>query len=111
MLSYLLHPSRQLLLSTVLLSLASVSYAQPVGEKARPELPSRLQYLSPLRTYKPYVDQPVESWREANDLVGRIGGWRSYAKEIQTGVPAKDTVTAPVPVADPHAGHHGASKP
>lgn len=109
--SCLHHPSRQLLLSTVLLALASVSYAQPAGQRTRPEQPSRLQYVSPLRAYKPYADQPVESWREANDLVGRIGGWRSYAREIQTGVPAKDTVNAPAPAADPHAGHHGASKP
>ncbi|OGA96646.1 MAG: hypothetical protein A2Z55_06845 [Burkholderiales bacterium RIFCSPHIGHO2_12_63_9] len=40
-----------------------------------------LEYVSELGKYQPYADQPVQSWREANDQVGRIGGWRSYAKE------------------------------
>lgn len=35
----------------------------------------------PLPDYRPYRDEPVASWREANDTVGRIGGWKTYAKE------------------------------
>jgi len=36
-------------------------------------------------------DKPV-SWREANGLVGSIGGWRVYAREAQQPTPAN---TAP----------------
>ena len=36
-------------------------------------------------------DKPV-SWREANGLVGSIGGWRVYAREAQQATPAS---TAP----------------
>jgi hypothetical protein len=69
-------------------------------------LPTQLQYASPLRAYQAYADEPVQSWREANDRVSRIGGWRTYAREASTNEPVKAE-----PAANPHAGHHGADKP
>jgi hypothetical protein len=68
--------------------------------------PTKLQYASALASYQGYTDQAVQSWREANDRVGRIGGWRAYAKEAATGQPAPDTP----PAANPHAGHHEGGK-
>lgn len=104
----------KLVLPCILLSLAGASHAQTTADAARPALPTKLQYVSPLRAYKAYADQPVESWREANDRVGRIGGWRAYAKEIQTGEPAKgatqDPTQRPASPADPHGGPHGGAK-
>lgn len=105
---------RQLVLPCLLLTLGGASSAQTAADATRPALPTKLQYLSPLRAYKAYADQPVESWLEANDRVGRIGGWRAYAREIQTGEPAKqgpqDTVKGSASPADSHAGHHGEAK-
>ena len=105
---------RQLVLPGILLS-AGMAMAQTAADATQPSLPSKLQYVSPLRAYKAYADQPVESWREANDRVGRIGGWRAYAKEAQTGVSAKDAPQEPArppsSAADPHAGHHQEAKP
>ncbi len=69
-------------------------------------LPTTLQYQSAISAYQAYTDQPVQSWRETNDRVGQIGGWRAYAKEVTMGVPAKES-----PVADPHSGHHRGAKP
>ena len=40
-------------------------------------------YRSAFEGYRRYDDQPVGSWREANDLVGRIGGWQAYSREGQ----------------------------
>lgn len=88
-------PLRQLLVPVVML-LTSVSYAQPGNEATAPRLPSTLQYVSPLRTYKAYAEQPVESWQSANERVRRIGGWRAYAREIQTGKPANESRQEPV---------------
>ena len=31
--------------------------------------------------YHGLADEKVGSWREANDTVGRIGGWKAYARE------------------------------
>ncbi|NDE02117.1 MAG: hypothetical protein EBZ91_10305 [Gammaproteobacteria bacterium] len=69
-------------------------------------MPTRLQYSSTLASYKGYADQAVQSWREANDRVGLIGGWRTYAKEAAAGQSAPATP----PAADPHAGHHEGGK-
>ena len=31
--------------------------------------------------YRGLADEHVGSWREVNDTVGRIGGWKAYARE------------------------------
>lgn len=43
----------------------------------------RLVYRSSLRDLPRLTEQPVASWRAANDAVTRIGGWRSYLREAQ----------------------------
>jgi len=60
-----------------------------------------LRYHSALERYQPYKEQPVQSWRDANDNVGRIGGWRVYAKEAAApeGGAANEGATVP------HTGH------
>lgn len=93
---------------------------------AEPQPPAgALTYRSALADYQPYQAQPVRPWRETNDEVGCIGGWRVYAREaagtaaIQA-QPAGALAPAPAsepkptsapakapPGADPHAGHHG----
>ncbi|RPH65205.1 MAG: hypothetical protein EHM83_06960 [Burkholderiales bacterium] len=40
-----------------------------------------LQYRSGFGDYRRLADEPVGSWSEANDRVGRIGGWKVYARE------------------------------
>lgn len=101
----------------VLLTSASAAQTKTEPEPLKPALPTQLQYSSPIGTYQAYEDQPVQSWRDANDRVGRIGGWRAYAKEIETGEPASPKNEEPTPsknaapAKDPHAGHHGGSKP
>jgi len=38
-------------------------------------------YRSAFDGYRRFTDEPVKSWKDANDNVGRIGGWKTYAKE------------------------------
>ena len=70
-----------------------------------------LRFESVLSRYKPMTDQKLGSWREANDTVTRIGGWRTYLKEAQapevteSSVPAAPVKPAAPPTANPHAGH------
>lgn len=44
-----------------------------------------MAYRSAFDGYKGLTEQPLQSWRESNDTVGRIGGWQSYAREGQGG--------------------------
>ncbi len=67
---------------------------------------------------------PPIGWREANDAVARIGGWRAYAREAQqpelarppaptAAVPSPAAAAPPPPRPSGHAGHghHGGGQP
>lgn len=87
------------------------SSATHTGSAAVTTATSPLRFESTLSRYKPMTDQKLGSWREANDTVTRIGGWRTYLKEAQT--PDSKSITpvivpdaAATPVAPtPHSGH------
>ncbi len=87
-----------------------------------------LSYESSFSRYRRLGDEKPVSWREANDTVARIGGWRVYAREAQQAdpgpgsKPAESTpVAAPTSVAAPtgketpmpagHSGHGGHKTP
>ena len=88
---------------------ATVANAQLRADPADPSarVPA-ITYRSPFADYRLLGEEAVGDWRAANDEVGRIGGWREYAREVQEtgskpGVPAgKPTPGAPAP------GGHGA---
>jgi hypothetical protein len=42
-----------------------------------------LSYRSSFARYRAFSDDKPLSWREANDAVARIGGWRVYTREAQ----------------------------
>ena len=63
--------------------------AQPAATSARPDpldakasVPT-LSYESSFSQYRRMGDEKPVSWRDANDTVTRIGGWRVYAREAQ----------------------------
>ena len=41
-------------------------------------------YRSPFDGYQRFTQEQVGSWKAANENVGRIGGWREYAKESRS---------------------------
>jgi hypothetical protein len=76
-------------------------------------------YRSAFEGYRAFTDEPVRPWRETNDAVGRIGGWKAYARETQAPdaqpatAPAAASASAPVPAAagGGHSTHHTPAKP
>lgn len=99
--------------ATVLLA-AGLAHAQPQVPTASPA--PALEQRSEFNAYRAYQDQPVSSWREANDTVARIGGWRTYAKEASqpqgaaASQPESGRDRAPEPPRSQpagHSGHHG----
>ncbi len=56
--------------------------AQAAGEKTAAE-PAQEALAAPFDKYQNFRDEPVADWREANDRVGEIGGWRTYLREAQ----------------------------
>jgi hypothetical protein len=66
-------------------------------------------YRSALEGYKPFADEKVAPWAQSNATVGRIGGWRAYAREASEGQspaePATQPPAQPAGNAVPAAGH------
>ena len=53
------------------------------GTAQTPATPAPLAYKSAFEGYQPFTDDKTVNWKEANDNVARIGGWRAYAKQAQ----------------------------
>ena len=112
-------------LTAGLLTAALAANAQPVARvvKLDPLDPKAsvpvVTYESSFSQYRRLGDEKPVSWREANDTVARIGGWRVYAREAQQPDPAPGSKPAePTPVAAPTgkdapmpAGHGGHKAP
>lgn len=59
-------------------SAAGYPKADPLDASA--EVPA-VRVRSSFAGYHGLADEKVGSWREANDTVGQIGGWKAYARE------------------------------
>jgi len=74
--------------------------ADPLNAKA--QVPAAT-HKSALSGYRPAGEVKVGSWREANDAVARIGGWRAYAREASQPEATPASAAAPAPGATPAA--------
>ena len=85
--------------------------APPTNTPSMSNPVATLNFESVFARYKPMTDQKLGSWREANDTVTRIGGWRAYLKESQApevtapASPAAPSKPAAPTAANPHADH------
>ena len=57
------------------------------------------------KRYPPFSDDKGFPWKEANDTVGKVGGWRAYAKEAQDPQTPGTQPPAAAGASAPHAGH------
>lgn len=60
------------------------------------------RHVPALSGYRPLSEAPVGSWKDANERVNRIGGWRAYARESAQPASAPASAPASSPAA---AGH------
>ena len=100
---------RSALLAASLLATLTAAQAQPAATAARPDpldpkasVPT-LRYESSFAQYRRLGEEKPVSWRDANDTVTRIGGWRVYAREAQQPDPAPTTAPTSAPPAAPAA--------
>lgn len=95
---------------------ATTTRPDPLDPKAR--VPAT-RYESSLAQFRRSSDDKPVAWRDANDAVARIGGWRVYAREAQQPDPASSTMprpaqapaSAPAATAKPAPAGHGGHKP
>lgn len=70
----------------------AVARPDPLNPKA--EVPA-LAYRSAFQGYRPNAEAELGSWKDANQTVHQVGGWRAYAKEARQA----DEAAAPTPAA------------
>ena len=75
-------------LGFVLLAASAGAAAQPSAGPGRPEptdarapVPPAV-HQSPFAHYRPFAAEVLGPWKAVNDEVGRIGGWKVYAREV-----------------------------
>jgi len=67
-------------------------------------------HRSAFKDYRRLDEAPAVRWRDANDTVDRIGGWRSYAREAAAPAPSAAPAAASAPRTPPRppaTGHDG----
>jgi hypothetical protein len=83
----------------------STARADPLDAKATT---TPLVYRSAFTGYKKLeAESPPMAWRDANDAVERIGGWRAYAREAN----AAASAPAPAPSSPPASAPERATRP
>lgn len=94
-------PALPLVALALLAGLAGAQTAQP----PMPPASAVPAYRSAMEGYRPFADEKPAPWKESNDNVGRIGGWRVYAKEAQGGASGVAPARPAASAAEPHGGH------
>lgn len=91
---------------------ASASLAQADPLDPRTPVP-QASYRSSLSSAPALDEAKLGSWRDANDTVTRIGGWREYAREAQRVTPSNTASpsSAPAPTAPPAGAGAASSAP
>lgn len=74
---------------------AASATTRPNPLDAKASVPA-LNYRSAFAGYRGFSDDKLLSWREANEAVARIGGWRAYAREAQQSETKPSNTPAPV---------------
>ena len=101
------HPSRSGLAALATVAACALLTGLAQAQPAAPSRPDPLDASAPvplatpvsaLARYRPAGDVNVGSWKDANDTVTRIGGWRAYAREGQAPAQAP---SAAMPAATP----------
>lgn len=54
----------------------------------------QLIYQSPFTDYRVLGEDKKIPWQDANDKVGKIGGWRAYAREAAAAIKAREAASA-----------------
>lgn len=95
-------------LAAALVALPAAASAGPPDDPLNPQAavpPAR--HDTSLARYRPAGQIEVAPWKATNDAVGRIGGWRAYAREASAPPAAPPrAASAPAPAASAPAGAH-----
>jgi len=67
---------------TAAASLCAAAVWAPAVPAAEPQA-AEPEASAPFKRYQGWRDEPLQDWRQANERVGEVGGWRTYLRESQ----------------------------
>ena len=78
-------PARWLAALPVLAACAAGAQTGPApNTPAATEPAAPLSFRSAMEGYRPFVEEKPIPWKQANETVQQRGGWRAYAKEVDS---------------------------
>jgi len=101
---YSISPPRWLALLPLLAALSAIAQdAAPLRPAAsstsQPAVPGIVTFRSAFQDYQPFAEEEQVPWKDANETVRKIGGWREYAKEAAAPAAGNGEAAG-------HEGHH-----
>jgi hypothetical protein len=97
------HPKPAFWLAFVSITPCAAALAQQPAMPSASAASAPTPYRSAFEGYQPFAEQKLVPWKEANDTVGKIGGWRAYAREANEGAGKSTPPSAPAPASS--SGH------
>jgi hypothetical protein len=79
-----------------------ISHPSPAPAASAITQANTTPYRSAFESYQPFAEEKILPWKEANDTVRAIGGWRAYTKEANEEAGASRA--PPAGSVDPAAG-------
>lgn len=99
-------PGKSLIAAAIVAVFSAAAGAQQAAAPtdAKASVPP-VAHQSPFSGYRVHADAKPAPWREVNDEVARIGGWKAYAREAYEAAQAAEKSA---PATQPAMGPHGA---
>ncbi|MCY7388256.1 MAG: hypothetical protein LH481_09370 [Burkholderiales bacterium] len=89
--------SARISVACISVACSQVVAAGPDPADAAAAIPPTI-YKSPFVDYRALGEDKNTPWKDANETVGKIGGWRAYAREAADAMKARETAGAVKPV-------------
>jgi hypothetical protein len=100
------HSKPALWLAFVSTTTCAAALAQQPATPSASAASAPTPYRSAFEGYQPFAEQKLVPWKEANDTVGKIGGWRAYAREANEAAGKSTPPSAPAAPASPSGHKH-----
>lgn len=98
-----IHSNLPAALAVLAASLWTTQVSAQAFAPAKPATPATLADAAPsanrsaFEGYQRHTDEKTVNWKEANDNVGRIGGWREYARQASQAQMPEDAARRDLP--------------
>jgi hypothetical protein len=99
------HPKPAFWLALFATTTCAAAMAQQAPPPGASPATAPAPYRSAFEGYQRFAEEKLAPWKESNDTVGKVGGWRAYAREASEGTAKPAAPSAPSATPAPSSGH------